>query len=111
MASAMSRCAIGGSLRPAMSGSSCPPIRASASGPSIPAASLPTMEFEMTKPSYLLPVAALLAGATPVAAQGIYMLNGRATPSVIVGADGAIFPVVPGPRFAERLSAKSERRG
>jgi hypothetical protein len=28
-------------------------------------------------------------------AQGIYMLNGRATRSVIVGAYGAIFPVNP----------------
>jgi hypothetical protein len=33
-------------------------------------------------------------------AQGLYMLNGRATPSVVVGADGAIFPVAPGPMFA-----------
>jgi hypothetical protein len=56
-------------------------------------------------------VIALLLSAAEADAQGIYMLNGRATPSVIVGANGAIFPVfpvLPGPRFAERLSAKSE---
>ena len=28
------------------------------------------------------------------------MLNGRATPSVIIGADGRVWPVVPGPQFA-----------
>ena len=32
-------------------------------------------------------------------AQGIYMLNGRATPSVIVGPDGGIWPVVPNPCY------------
>jgi hypothetical protein len=42
---------------------------------------------------------ALLALAT-TDAQGIYMLNGRATPSVIVGGGGEIYPVIPGPQFA-----------
>jgi hypothetical protein len=37
---------------------------------------------------------------TSANAQGIYMLNGRATPSVIVGNGGAVFPVIPGPQFA-----------
>jgi hypothetical protein len=45
-------------------------------------------------------------------AQGIYMgRDGRAHAQVIVGADGAVFPVIPGPRCAGRLAAKSERRG
>jgi hypothetical protein len=45
-------------------------------------------------------------------AQGIYMgRDGRAHAQVIVGADGAVFPVVPGPHFAGRLSAQPERRG
>ena len=35
----------------------------------------------------------LATGAASIAdAQGIYMLNGRATPSVIVGGDGERFP-------------------
>jgi hypothetical protein len=43
---------------------------------------------------------ALLASVTAADAQGIYMLNGRATPSVIVGGAGEIYPVIPGPQFA-----------
>jgi hypothetical protein len=39
----------------------------------------------------------LFMSIQPSPAQGIYMLNGRATPSVIVGADGGIFPVIPNP--------------
>jgi hypothetical protein len=47
----------------------------------------------------VLAVLAVLASATAADAQGIYMLNGRATPSVIVGPGGEV-PVDPGPRFA-----------
>ena len=43
---------------------------------------------------------ALLASASCADAQGLYMLNGRATPSVIIGADGRAWPVVPGPQYA-----------
>jgi len=42
----------------------------------------------------------LLASVTAVDAQGIYMRNGRATPSVIVGGGGEVYPVLPGPQFA-----------
>ena len=35
---------------------------------------------------------ALLASASCADAQGLYMLNGRATPSVIIGADGRVWP-------------------
>ena len=35
---------------------------------------------------------ALLASASCADAQGLYMLNGRATPSVIIGADGRAWP-------------------
>ena len=42
----------------------------------------------------------LLASASCADAQGLYMLNGRATPSVIIGADGRAWPVVPGPQYA-----------
>jgi len=48
----------------------------------------------------LVAAIALLASVIAADAQGLYMLNGRATPSVIVGADGGIFPVIPGPQFA-----------
>jgi hypothetical protein len=41
-----------------------------------------------------------LTFCTPARAQGIYMLNGRATPSVIAGPDGYVHPVIPGPQFA-----------
>jgi hypothetical protein len=30
----------------------------------------------------------------------LYMQNGRATPTEIVGADGSVWPVIPGPHFA-----------
>jgi hypothetical protein len=40
---------------------------------------------------------ALLASATAADAQGLYMLNGRATPSVIVGGGGDVYPVIPNP--------------
>ena len=43
---------------------------------------------------------ALLASASYADAQGLYLLNGRATPSVIIGADGRAWPVVPGPQYA-----------
>jgi hypothetical protein len=43
---------------------------------------------------------ALLASASCADAQGLYMLNGRATPSVIIGPDGRAWPVVPGPQYA-----------
>jgi hypothetical protein len=45
-------------------------------------------------------VLALLASASCADAQRLYMLNGRATPSVIMGADGRAWPVVPGPQYA-----------
>ena len=48
----------------------------------------------------ILAALAVLASAQLADAQGIYMLNGRATPSVIIGADGAVFPVVPGLQLA-----------
>jgi hypothetical protein len=48
----------------------------------------------------LCTVLALLTSMTVADAQGIYMLNGRATPSVIVGGAGEIYPVIPGPQFA-----------
>jgi hypothetical protein len=35
----------------------------------------------------------------PASAQGIYMLNGRATPQVIVGAEGSVWPVIPNPCY------------
>jgi hypothetical protein len=41
----------------------------------------------------------VLASATAADAQDMYMLNGRATPSVIVGPGGEV-PVDPGPNFA-----------
>jgi hypothetical protein len=41
----------------------------------------------------------VLASATAADAQGTYILNGRATPSVIVGPGGEV-PVDPGPNFA-----------
>ena len=43
---------------------------------------------------------ALLASASCADAQGLYLLNGRATPSVIIGADGRAWPLVPGPQYA-----------
>jgi hypothetical protein len=43
--------------------------------------------------------ALVLASAVSADAQGIYMLNGRATPSVIVGSGGEVYPVVPGPHY------------
>jgi hypothetical protein len=36
-----------------------------------------------------------LASVTAADAQGLYMLNGRATPSVIVGGAGEVYPVIP----------------
>jgi hypothetical protein len=51
----------------------------------------------MTK---FLTALALLATVTAANAQGIYMLNGRATPQVIVDPYGRPWPVIPGPQFA-----------
>jgi hypothetical protein len=45
--------------------------------------------------AWIVIIGGLLLYAHAARAQGIYMLNGRATPSVIVGADGGVFPVVP----------------
>jgi hypothetical protein len=38
---------------------------------------------------------ALFVSATAADGQGIYMLNGRATPQVIVGGSGEVYPVIP----------------
>ena len=48
----------------------------------------------------ILAALAVLASAQIADAQGLYMLNGRATPSVIIGAGGRAWPVVPGPQYA-----------
>lgn len=45
----------------------------------------------------ILAALAVVALASTADAQGIYMANGRATPSVIVGADGKVWPVIPTP--------------
>jgi hypothetical protein len=45
----------------------------------------------------LLTAVALLASVTAADAQAIYMLNGRATPSVIGGGGGEVYPVIPTP--------------
>jgi hypothetical protein len=52
------------------------------------------------KPATIIAALALLASATAADSQGLYMQNGRATPSVIVGGGGEIYPVIPGPQFA-----------
>jgi hypothetical protein len=45
--------------------------------------------------------AIVLLAATAAGGQGLYMANGRATPSVIVGADGRAWPVIPTPCHGE----------
>jgi hypothetical protein len=53
----------------------------------------------MTKMFAGLLLAATVASATAADAQGVYMPNGRATPSVS-GGGGEVYPVDPGPMFA-----------
>jgi hypothetical protein len=45
----------------------------------------------------ILTALAFVASVTAADAQGLYMLNGRATPSVIVGGAGEVYPVIPTP--------------
>ena len=52
----------------------------------------------MTK-TFFAAIAAAFLAATAAEGQGLQIENGRATPSVIVGADGVVWPVIPSPCY------------